>query len=243
MTPSRTPVIGIPTRQVQSGSQPPRLCQNRAYVRAVTRAGGAPLLIPEGMDEHGLRAVYDRCDGVLLAGGKDVDPAHYGEALHTESRLAGADEDRQELALARWAVDEGKPLLAICRGIQVLDVALGGSLYQDLAAELPGSQKHDWYPGFARNRLSHAVDVVEGSLLSELVGAGSLLVNSLHHQAVRAVAPRLVVSAKAPDGVIEGVEAPEHLFALGVQWHPEELAGEDPRAQRLFEALVEACRK
>jgi putative glutamine amidotransferase len=132
-------------------------------------------------------------------------------------------------------------LLAICRGIQLLNVALGGSLYQDIAAQIPGAERHDWYPGYPRNRLSHEVAVTPQTRLAALLGDGSLRVNSLHHQALKEVPPGLTVVARAPDGIVEAVEIADHPFALGVQWHPEELAEGDIRAQRLFDALVEAC--
>ena len=132
-------------------------------------------------------------------------------------------------------------MLAICRGIQVLNVALDGSLFQDIAALIPGSGRHDWYPDYPRDRLSHVVQVHPQTMLAELLGEAALGVNSLHHQAVKDVAPQLTVAARAPDGVIEALEAQDHPFALGVQWHPEELAPNDVRAQRLFDALIHAC--
>lgn len=140
-------------------------------------------------------------------------------------------------------MDEGKPLLAICRGVQVLNVALGGSLYQDIQGLAPGAEKHDWKPDYPRDRLSHTVAVTPHTRLAHILGAASLPVNSLHHQAIRRVAPGLTVTACAPDQIVEAVEAGAHPFAVGVQWHPEELASGDVRAQRLFDALVEACHK
>ena len=135
------------------------------------------------------------------------------------------------------------PLLAICRGIQVLNVALGGSLFQDIQAQIPGAGRHAWYPDYPRDRLSHTVSLSPESRLSHIAGESPLPVNSLHHQSVKDIAPGLVATGHSPDGVIEAVEAPEHPFAIGVQWHPEELAGSDRRAQRLFETFVEASRQ
>jgi putative glutamine amidotransferase len=180
---------------------------------------------------------------LLLPGGEDVDPAFYGEARHEKCGRVSLDRDETELALARWAMEEGKPLFAICRGIQVLNVAQGGSLYQDIQTQVPGTDKHDWYPDHPRDRQSHTLEIVPRTRLAQLSGTTSLPVNSLHHQAIKEAAPGLVVVAHAEDGIVEAVEAPDHPFALGVQWHPEELASRDARAQRLFDAFVEACRR
>lgn len=240
------PIIGLTCIEIRTDSgprHPPRFGQNQAYIQAVIRAGAAPLLIPQGLEPNLLRTLYGVCDGLLLPGGEDVGPASYGESVHEKCGRFSLERDAMELSLARWAIDEGKPLLAVCRGTQVLNVALGGSLYQDVATQCPGAGKHDWFPGFPRNRLSHTAIIDPQARLAWLMDATSLPVNSLHHQALKDVAPRLAVTARAPDGVIEAVEASDHPFAIGVQWHPEELAAEDARAQRLLDALVDACRK
>jgi len=240
MTNSRSPIIGITCSVFQSAGRP-RLGQNQTYLDAVVRAGAAPLLIPHLVDGALLRAVYHRLDGLLLSGGEDVHPAHYGEACHEKCGTITPDRDEMELPLTRWAIEDGKPLLAICRGIQVLNVALGGSLYQDIQAQAPGAGRHDWYPDLPRDLLSHTVSIAPQTCLARLEDTVSLPVNSLHHQAVKDVAPGLIVAARAPDEIIEAVEAVGHPFAIGVQWHPEELASSDARAQRLFDALVAAC--
>jgi putative glutamine amidotransferase len=239
----RLPTIGIVCLDDHPIRDPhaPRFGLNQSYVHAVARAGAAPLLIPLLAGETLLRALYDRIDGLLLPGGEDVDPNHYGESIHDRCGAISAIRDQVELALVRWAMDDGKPLLAICRGIQVLNVALGGSLYQDIQAQVPGAQRHDWYPGYPRDYPAHPVEIAPHTRLVHLIGGGPLPVNSLHHQSVKEAAPGLTVTAWAPDGIVEAVEAGEHPFALGVQWHPEELAPGDARAQRLFDALVEVC--
>jgi putative glutamine amidotransferase len=202
----------------------------------------------EGTDETLLRTLYELLDGLLLAGGEDVDPAYYGEPRHEECGPVSPERDKAELALTRWAMDDGKPLLAICRGIQVLNVALGGSLYQDIQAQARGADRHDWHPGYPRNRLSHMAIVTPQTRLVHILGSSNspsslcIPVNSLHHQAIKDVAPGLTVAARAPDKIIEAVEAEAHPFAIGVQWHPEELADNDVQAQRIFDALVEAVR-
>jgi putative glutamine amidotransferase len=207
----------------------------------MVRAGAAPVLIPHLTDETRLRVVYEQLDGVLLPGGEDVDPAQYGEPVHEKCGPTSPHRDKVELMLSRWVVDEGKPVLAICRGIQVLNVALGGSLYQDIRSQVPEADEHTWYPNYPRDRLSHTLTVTPGTRLAHLTSTTRLPVNSLHHQAVNDVASGLTVSARSPDGLVEALEADGHPFAIAVQWHPEELADSDVRAQRLFDALVIAC--
>lgn len=251
MTPVRAPAIGITSATIAASSDggPVRVGQNQTYVRALVRAGAAPVLLPplaagapvDPIDRM-VDTLYRVIDGLLLSGGGDLDPALYGETDHGLCRGVSRSRDEMELRLARRALDGGKPLLAICRGIQVLNVALGGSLYQDIEAQAPGAERHAWWPGFPRDRLSHDVAVAPGTHLARILETASLGVNSLHHQAIKDLAPGLVIVARAPDGVVEAVEAGTHPFALGVQWHPEDLAAGDARHQRLFAALVDACR-
>ena len=241
MNNTHSPVIGITCSIIQTEGRAPRLGQSRSYIDALVRAGAAPLLIPHLTGNDLLRTVYDQLDGLLLPGGDDVDPVRYGEPRHEKCGPISTERDETELMLARWAAEEGKPLLAICRGIQVLNVALGGTLVQDIEAQVPGAERHNWKPGYARDHLPHTVHVQPQTRLASLVGPGSLLVNSFHHQAIKEVAPGLVVTARAPDQIIEAVEL-DHPFALAVQWHPEELAGADARAQGLFDALALASR-
>ena len=240
--PAQRPLIGITT-----GPLPPRppytagWRQNRAYAQAVAAAGGLPVLLPLLDDPDTLRALYACLDGLLLPGGGDVDPARYGQRVRPECHVDGADAllDEVELRLARWALDDGRPLLGICRGQQVLNVAAGGTLYQDLAIEAPGSLAHR-QPD-ARTELVHAVAVAASSRLGAVLGAPALRVNSIHHQAVARLAPGLRAVAWAPDGIVEGVEVAHHPFALAVQFHPEELVpGHEPSA-RLFRAFVAAA--
>lgn len=245
MTLTRPFVVGITCSEIQP-NQPTgsvRIGQNQSYVRAISRAGAAPVLIPHVTDEPRLRALYERLDGLLFSGGGDVDPAHFGERVHEKCRTIEPRRDENELMLARWAMDEGKPLLAICRGIQVLNVALGGSLYQDIQAQIPGAERHDWSPGFPRDHRPHIVTIAPDSRLAAIVEETEMPVNSLHHQSLKSIAPGLTVTARTPDGIVEAVEGVDHPFAVAVQWHPEELAENDPRAQHIFDALVEACRR
>jgi len=236
------PLIGIPCAPLAaSGSRPPGFRQNRSYARAVAAAGGLPVLVPLLEDEAALRALYERLDGVLLPGGGDVNPVFYGQTPRPDSGLDGVDDllDRVELALARWALAEPKPLLGICRGQQTLNVAAGGTLYQDIQAQIAGAAPHQ-HPD-RRDALIHPIAVAPESRLAAVLGATDLRVNSIHHQAVAEVAPGFHAVACAPDDVIEGIEHGEHPFALAVQFHPEELVpGHQPSA-RLFAAFVAAC--
>jgi putative glutamine amidotransferase len=242
ITSRQPPVIGITCTDIKREQAPPGVGQNRSYIDALVQAGAAPILIPHPQDETRLRGLYERLHGLLLPGGLDVNPAHYGEPKNDWCGSISPSLDRVELALARWAAEEGKPLLAICRGIQVLNVALGGTLYQDIKVQVPGAEKHDWYPGYPRDKLAHSVAVEPHTRLAHILGAASVQVNSLHHQAIKDLAPGLSIIAQAPDGIVEAVEAKAHPFALGVQWHPEELVAGDAGARHLFDALVEACR-
>jgi putative glutamine amidotransferase len=236
------PLIGIPSRHDQSGrSGSPILAQSRTYVEAVTTAGGAPVLIPLNLGEEALRAIYERLDGLLLAGGIDVHPRHYGETIHEKCGQIDEAQDAVELTLARWALDGRLPILAICRGIQVLNVAAGGTLYQDIASQVPDSLKHDYWPDYPRNLLPHQVTVNNDSHLAAILGGTQVAVNSLHHQVIKDLASRFRVVARSADGLIEAIEDQSHPFALGVQWHPEELMGDAPM-RRLFEEFVSAAR-
>jgi len=245
MASQHPPTIGITctTFQTDQSQRPPNLGQNRSYVDAVVQAGAAPLLIPNLVDKILLRTLYNLLDGLLLSGGGDIDPTHYGQSRHEKCGTPSPERDEVELTLTRWAIDEGMPVLAICRGIQVLNVALGGSLYQDIQAQVPGAERHQWSPGYPRDYIAHTISISPQTQLARIVGTNPLPVNSFHHQAIREVAPGLTVTAHAPDQIIEAVEADGHPFAVGVQWHPEGLAGGDIRAQQLFEALVKSCQR
>jgi putative glutamine amidotransferase len=181
---------------------------------------------------------------VFLTGGVDVDPANYGESRKPCCGHTDPPRDGTELALVRWALADHKPVLGVCRGVQLLNVALGGTLFQDVKGELPASIKHDYFPTPAeprRDRLVHGVLVTEGSRLRGILGEGEVQVNSMHHQGIKELAPGLVANAFAPDGLIEGVEQANGHFLVGVQWHPEELAETSPAMRRLFAAFVQAA--
>ena len=238
---SRPPLIGV-TTSITVGKHPERAYVNSAYLAAIQTAGGVPVPIPPQLDPRARDEILSRCDGYLLTGGGDLDPATFNEPPHPTLFEVAPARDHLEIALVHHAMESRKPLLAVCRGIQVLNVALGGSLFQDVAGD-PGTDiQHQ--QGKPREEPTHPVKVVAGSRLAQVLGTTDLLVNSMHHQAVKAVGRGLVPVAFAPDTIIEGVELEEpDRFVLGVQWHPEELTGRDPSARRLFSALVAACRQ
>jgi putative glutamine amidotransferase len=203
-----------------------------SYCRCIEAAGGIPVMIPPLDGGAGAAEILGRLQGLLLSGGGDVAPLFYG----TEPRPGLDDVDPQrdewEIGLAREALERDLPLLGICRGLQLLNVAAGGTLIQDLTG--PGLLQHrQKAPPFAP---SHSAAVFAGTRLAALLGEGHLAVNSFHHQAAGAVAPGLIVSAAAPDGVVEALESPAHRFALAVQWHPEAL--DHPASRSLFSAFV-----
>ena len=242
------PVIGIPTQTLHAiegipEALPESWVMNQRYSRVVAGAGGLPVMVPLLEDEDTLRALYERLDGLLLPGGVDLDPATYGEPRRPDCGRLDPARDRVELQFARWAIAEGKPLFGLCRGLQIVNVALGGTLYQDIGSQLSGAIKHDYFPtaGYPRDHLAHEVTVSSGSLLGSLVGPAPLRVNSMHHQAVKELAPGLLPTAVAPDGLVEAVESPDQPFLLGVQWHPESLVERDPRMRRLLTGFVEAA--
>ncbi len=230
-----TPVIGITTYPRDDRG---RFHLPTEYVEAVRRAGGLPWLIPPG--EPRWREVLDRVDALLLTGGGDVDPSHYGGKAHATIYGVDPSRDETEIALARAAVEVQKPALAICRGCQIINVALGGTLIEHLPEEVGDSVPHR---SEARTWAFHGVTIEPGSRLAEILGTLEPEPASSHHQAIRRVASGLDVVARAADGTIEAVELRGHPFFEAVQWHPEHTAERDPAQQRLFDALVNAARR
>lgn len=209
------------------------------YLRSIEAAGGLPLILPPGLSEATLHIWLDRIDGLVLMGGPDLDPAHYGEERHPVCGDPVPELDAADVYLARWALERQVPTLAICRGAQVLAVAAGGSLYQDIATALPNALAHSQTE--QRFQTVHTVQVQPGSRLHQLMGTEAPAVNSVHHQAVKNLPGRFRALAHAPDGVLEAYEDPAHPFCLAVQWHPEYLTATRPEHAALFAALVTAA--
>jgi putative glutamine amidotransferase len=184
-------------------------------------------------------------DGILIPGGVDVDPAAFGATPHEKLGRIDPARDRVELQLVKWAVEDRKPLLGLCRGLQVINVALGGTLYQDLEAEYPHAIKHDYFPnyGFERDYLAHEVALAPGSRLRHALAAEQIPVNSMHHQGIKVLGRGLAASATAPDGLIEAAESSDDSFLVGVQWHPEVFDSTDPNTEHLFDGFIAAARR
>ncbi len=209
------------------------------YTLSVIRSGGVPLMLPTTDCRDVLFASLDGVSGLLLTGGNDVNPAVYREDF---SPVCGEIDDRrdaEELLLLDAAFERKMPILCICRGIQMLNCYLGGTLFQDIAACYKAQIKHDCYT--QRADLIHTVSIRPGSLLHRIEGTDTIRVNSRHHQAVAVTGKGLEVSATAPDGLIEAVELPGEPFVLGVQWHPESMSANSEHAKRIFDAFVHAC--
>ena len=234
------PLVGLPTLAIPAGVKPARFGINQSYVRALTAAGCAPVPIPLIHDLDRLRAIYDRLDGIVFPGGADVAPAEYGEQPIDNLNVVEPERDRTELTLARWAFDDDLPTLGICRGQQLLNVALGGSLFQDLHHQGVTSVEHSDADGRARTALIHRVRLDPDSRLAQLIDETSIEVNSLHHQAVKSVASRLRATGKSDDGIIEALESDDRRFLIAVQWHPEEV-DQLPWVQRLFSGFARAA--
>jgi putative glutamine amidotransferase len=238
------PLIGVST-SVTVDKDPERAYINAAYLNAVQQAGGVPVPLPPQLGSAARAELLKRLDGVLLTGGGDVDPARFGEPPHPTTAEVSAARDGLEIELTAWAIENRVPLLAVCRGLQVLNVALGGSLHQDIQSELGSPLDHSQtvLQGKARSLTTHPVKVRDGSRLAGILGALEVDVNSFHHQAINRLGRGLKDVAWAPDSIIEGVELGDGArFVIGVQWHPEELVGHDRAARNLFAALVERAR-
>lgn len=231
------PIIGIPSDIQTTPGKRERAFAYLTYVEALRRAGAVALLIPP--QPENAQVVVETLDGILLAGGDDCDPALYGETPHASVEPMDPRRQANELALVRAAHERGIPTLGICLGMQMMNVASGGSLIQDIDSAVATEIRHASVP---ENRARHAVLVDGGSRLASMVPSLELNVNSSHHQAVGRVGDGLRVAAHAPDRIVEALEDPRHPFFIGVQWHPEDMPGE-PSATTLFEAFVDAARK
>jgi putative glutamine amidotransferase len=192
--------------------------------------------------EQAVDDLLERLDGILFTGGGDIATEFYHAQEHPKINGVEKDRDRLELLLLERVVQDGKPFMGICRGLQLINVGLGGSLYADIADLVPGADKHDYYPDWERDYLSHTVMVQTDSRLASILGSNTSQVNSLHHQAIHDLASGLVATAHAPDGIIEAVELPHHPFGMAVQWHPEWLTAFGP-TRGLFLAFADATRQ
>lgn len=241
------PVIGVTSdcnMGTKGGSQTrfPHLgyCLRPSYINAVNEAGGLPLILPINSDPEGIKQLLTMIQGlVITGGGHDLDPCLYGE--ERAAFISELNEERTvfELAMAKGALEQGKPVLGICNGLQVINVAAGGTLHQDIPTQIKGSLPHQQEG--PRTSTAHEVYILPDSRLRQMMNAEKICVNSLHHQAVKGVGSGFRVNAVATDGVIEGIEKVGPGFAIGVQWHPEDLYQHDPRMKALFAAFIKDC--
>lgn len=230
------PVIGITTDVTTDDKQ----ILGNDYVQAVIRAGGLPFIIPVGL-ESDVDQIAELLDGLLLSGGADINPILFNEEPHADLGEVSPARDSSELELVGKMLAADKPILGICRGLQVMNVAVGGTLYQDLHKQNEGPilQHVQKAP---RAHASHFVQLTKGSLLEELAGSEQIRVNSYHHQSLKDVAPVFNVTGRASDGIVESVESTDKKFVLGVQWHPELLASKgDAVSLRIFERFISEC--
>ncbi len=235
------PLIGI-TGSIIERNNNRYIAAYEPNAKAIIQAGGLPIVIPCDLDPQTLRAIYERVDGILLPGGGDIAPEFYGATPHEKTDLIIRERDIAEIQIAKWAVADDLPIFGICRGHQVFNVAMGGTLYQDIPSQIQTPFTHDIEKGMPRNTLLHDIKIAPNSKLAQILKTDQIMVNSLHHQSVMKPAENVQVTAYAPDGVIEASELPDKHFALTVQWHPEDL--QDMAQMRdLFKAFVDAARE
>jgi putative glutamine amidotransferase len=234
------PLIGLTTFHTFSKYGLPQASLTEAYIQAIQRAGGAPLLIPLGLPPETLDEIAGRLDGIVFTGGGDVRPERYGNLMHPLVNEVDPDRDEVEIHLLETCLDEKLPFLGICRGIQVINVAMGGTLYEDILDQHPGAMRHSYFPEYPRQHRAHPVEIVPGSRLAAILGAASLPVNSMHHQGLARLANGIQASACAPDGIVEAFELPSHPFGIAVQWHPEWM-NDDDSMDNLFQEFIRAA--
>ncbi len=235
------PLIGIACHaDFRQESGRPIYCNNRAYAHAIEQAGGIPVLVPFLDDVTALETLLVRLDGVLLSGGVDIAPERYHEEPHPMLRRTSSELDEFEFTLAHWALQEDMPVLGVCRGMQLVNVVLGGTLYQDLDSLYPGGMNH-CHQELPRNTISHDVFVEPGSRMEKVLGTRQFGVNSLHHQAVKMPGKGVHITGRAEDGMPELMEVPSYRFVMAVQFHPEEIFMKENACANLFSAFVHAC--
>ena len=233
------PIIGITTNYSTNSYGQPLVLLQQSYVKAIRQAGGVPVLIPSLIVQDGWDALYARLDGILFSGGGDIGLEYSPGDPHPRIDDVDPERDSIEMKMLNAAASDGKPFLGICRGCQVVNVALGGTLYTHLPDQLPNALDHS-YPGSMRTVLVHQVKIEEGTHTAEIFGEPIIKVNSLHHQGIKEIAPSLRVAGHAPDGLVEAIELPDHPFGLAVQWHPEWLT-DQAGTRNLFRKFVDAA--
>ncbi|OQY42907.1 MAG: hypothetical protein B6242_15615 [Anaerolineaceae bacterium 4572_78] len=241
------PIIGVPCRHDISGhyENSPINAQSSPYIVAVLQADGIPFLIPLDLNDDDLRQLYEMADGILLAGGEDIDPKFYNQSRHPKLGRTQPKRDKAEISLCQWAIKDKKPLLGICRGIQLMTVAGGGTLWQDIDSQLDTTEKHANFTslGYAYNHLAHEVTLMPDSSLAKALQTDKFMVNSLHHQAIQNLPESYRAIGWATDKIVEAIDLADHPLFWGVQWHPEMLVAENEIARRIFKTFVEFCQQ
>lgn len=234
------PIIGITAGREKSDTNIQKTCLIEKYSEAILQSGGIPWIIPTCTPFEAIFPILNKIDGILFTGGGDIETKRFDGEVHP--KVYGVDEQRDQLEidLVLAAIDLKIPTLGICRGIQIFNVALGGDLFTDIADQRPDSLRHDWFPGYPRDLLTHTVEIASTSLLKSITGQQKMEVNSLHHQAIRNLAEKLSAIAFSTDGIVEAVELENHPFFLGVQWHPEWIYSLSP-TQLIFKGFINAA--
>jgi putative glutamine amidotransferase len=239
------PLVGI-TPDVGAAPRPgkkaePLIVLQERYARAIQDAGAVPLVLPVMPSLASMRRVIESLDGLIVSGGNfDINPRLYGEEPIKAMRNILEQRTQFELGLIDLALERDMPILGVCGGAQAINVALGGSLYQDIRTQIAGAVEHE--RSSIKDTGGHAVAIVKGTKLRKIIGRESLEVNTTHHQAVKKLGNGLIVNASAEDRIVEGIESRKHTFVLGVQWHPEFLVQRDQAQKKIFSALVSACK-
>lgn len=234
------PQIGVTISADEQRDRTSELKLKDAYFTSIRQAGGEPVAFPMDTPLDQIPEVLSTFGGILLSGGGDIDPMVYSGQPHPKVYAVDPVRDQLEIELARFCADNKIPLFGICRGLQVINVALGGTLYTDITDQLSGALKHPCYPDYPRDYLAHSVMIKVSTHLTAITGKDQIKVNSMHHQGIKDLGDGLTISAIAPDGLVEGIEFIFHPFFLGVQWHPECLP-QSPSDQALFSAMVRAA--
>ena len=227
------PLIGICPNFKEVGGRTDYFL-NPHYAAIISGSGALPIILPLVDNRQGAREILERVDGLVLTGGADIDPTHYGQTARHPDQIAPRERTGSDFAYAREAKDRGMAVLGICLGAQTLNVAFGGSLLQHIPDDVPGALEH-------RDGAEHTIRIEPGTILARALGVESATVNSFHHQGIGDLAPGFRISARSPDGIIEGIERTDHPFFMGVHWHPERLAGSET-TRRLLGAFVDATR-
>lgn len=236
----RKPLIGLtPAHDMESGDVKAR----PTYMRALKAAGAIPVVMPLDASEEDLKQLSQDLDGFLFTGGPDVHPFLFGEETQAHCGNVSPARDQMEISLLPMIMELQKPILGICRGIQVLNIALGGNIWQDIPSQVTRDFPLAHSQPFSYDMPCHTVALTEGSLLARISESSSIEVNSMHHQAVKDLAPGLIASAYSTDYLIEALEMPDYPFFIGVQWHPEYLWEKNKEAFRLFQTFVKACKE